>query len=185
MNAANLVAAAVGVESLARGNGRRTVKRSFSRGSASRGRGLSDCLKRSGASHAGVNFMKVARAVLVIVCLHANLAFADDARTFCGKTLDGWIAALRTGSAHERSSAAFALSYYGPMAKDAVPDLGRVSATHLELGHSRRLGKDVCPRSLIYPRRRLPKPLHRMCVADEPQVGGAVSGMLVGFSQII
>ena len=50
-------------------------------------------------------------------------AEADDERTFCSKTLDGWIKALRHGSSRERAEAALALSYFGPDARKAVPDL--------------------------------------------------------------
>ena len=48
---------------------------------------------------------------------------AHEQRTLCGKALDEWISDLRSTSRSKRSEAAWALAYFGPEAKAAVPDL--------------------------------------------------------------
>jgi HEAT repeat protein len=76
----------------------------------------------------------------------------DEHRTLCGKTLDEWISDLRTKPASERSEAAWALTYFGPAAKAAVPDLLEIMRIHkddeLQLNSVEalgRIGPDAAP----------------------------------------
>jgi HEAT repeat protein len=48
---------------------------------------------------------------------------ADERRTFCGKSVDEWIAIVHVRSSPDRGRALRALWYLGPEAKAAVPDL--------------------------------------------------------------
>ncbi len=68
-------------------------------------------------------------AVLILV-LQLNCARADEQRTFCGKTVEGWTQVLRdqTATSAERRQAMSALGCFGPEAKAAVPDLIRLNA---------------------------------------------------------
>ena len=76
----------------------------------------------------------------------------DELRSICSKTLDEWISDLRNKSRSERSEAAWALTYFGPAAKAAVPDLIEIIRIHKDdqlqlncveaLG---RIGPDAAP----------------------------------------
>ncbi len=50
-------------------------------------------------------------------------AEADEQHTFCGKTVDQWIDVLRDKASRDREGAAWTLSYIGPDARDAIPEL--------------------------------------------------------------
>jgi HEAT repeat protein len=76
----------------------------------------------------------------------------DEQRTLCGKTLDEWISDLRNTSRSKRSEAAWALAYFGPAAKAAVPDLIEIIRIHeddqLKLNSVEalgRIGPDAAP----------------------------------------
>ena len=62
-------------------------------------------------------------ALVLIFWLPPTLA--DEQRTFCGKTVEGWREAVRdkTWEVGERRQAVWALGCFGPEAKAAVPDL--------------------------------------------------------------
>src|SRR5438046_2620976 len=76
----------------------------------------------------------------------------EEQRSFCGKPVGRWIEVLRDKTSRERPRAARALSYFGPAAKGAVPDLiealrddpdGRLGVGAVEaLG---RIGPDAGP----------------------------------------
>jgi HEAT repeat protein len=69
--------------------------------------------------------MRVSVIPLLAVVVWVHSAAADEPRTFFGKTVDGWIAVLRDGTAsqHDRLRAIRALGYFGSEAKPAAPDL--------------------------------------------------------------
>jgi HEAT repeat protein len=65
-----------------------------------------------------------AKSLFILVAVFwAGPARAQDDTTFNGKTVDGWIAALRDKSNPQRGRAASALACFGPAANGAVPDL--------------------------------------------------------------
>jgi hypothetical protein len=67
--------------------------------------------------------MKTLVFFLCIILLQLIDVRADEPHTFCGRTVDGWIAVLRDRSSRERGRAAGMLGQFGPEAIGAVPDL--------------------------------------------------------------
>jgi HEAT repeat protein len=65
---------------------------------------------------------------LVLFAISGHQVRADEPLTFQGKTVDGWIAQLRSKSMQDRYEAVKALGYFGPAARAAVPDL--INAAH-------------------------------------------------------
>jgi HEAT repeat protein len=69
--------------------------------------------------------MQAAFPALLVMVSWLQLARADEQRTFCGKTVEGWREVLRdkAGTAGGRQQALQALGCFGPEALPAVPDL--------------------------------------------------------------
>ena len=61
--------------------------------------------------------------VSILVAISCQQARADEPTTLQGKTLEGWVAALRDKTGRDRRAADIALGYFGPAAGVAVPDL--------------------------------------------------------------
>ncbi len=78
---------------------------------------------RSQRANSGWIVQVLIRVILTILVGTLTPVLADEQRTFCGRTLDGWIEVLRHGSARDRADAASMLRYFGPAASKAVPDL--------------------------------------------------------------
>ncbi len=96
-----------------------------------------------------VRRMMVAVAVVAVVLLVNGVcpAQTEGRRTFCGKTVDGWITALRDRSGRERRRAVRALAHLGPDAKAAVPDLidALRRGDDLVIDALARIGPDAAP----------------------------------------
>ncbi len=61
--------------------------------------------------------------LLILVAISGQPVRADEPNVLWGRTLDGWIAALRDKTGKDRRAAVIALGYFGPAARAAVPDL--------------------------------------------------------------
>ncbi len=78
---------------------------------------------RSQQSNSGWIVAVLLRAILTFLVGTLTPVLADEQRSFCGRTLDGWIEVLRHGPARDRADAAWMLGFLGPAASKAVPDL--------------------------------------------------------------
>jgi hypothetical protein len=108
--------------------------------------------------------MRIILAGLLIAAPCGQPVRADPQATFCGRTLDGWIAALRDpgSTEYQRGRAVAFLAYFGPQARHAVPDLiaalddRRLEDSAIEaLG---RIGPDAAPAVPLLVERLLEEP---------------------------
>jgi HEAT repeat protein len=84
-----------------------------------------------------------------------DLALADEPATFCGKTVEGWIAVLRDKSSSEdgRRQAMLALGYFGEAASAVVPDL----TVFEREGRLKAEASEALIRIELRPERRVPR----------------------------
>ena len=78
---------------------------------------------RSQRSNSGWIVAVLLWAILTFVVGTLPPVLADEQRTFCGRTLEGSVEALRHGSASDPPHAVWMLSFFGSAASKAVPDL--------------------------------------------------------------
>lgn len=69
--------------------------------------------------------MRILLLIPFVIAGWLQPAWADEPRTFCGKTVQGWLAVFRdkTSTEIQRRQSMAALGCFGPEAKAAIPDL--------------------------------------------------------------